>query len=425
LNLGAKEGVSNFLNGVTPKPKFGEGETKVNIKTTLKSSVAVAALFAIAAPVAPSANAADDTFSTGNKNMLKFSGYVARSLWYADDGLSSDVFNSDGANPGAESRVRWVAKGTLNESVTAGATIEMELPLSNKGNDQRLNTTISPGSGTETTTSTVWGVRHQFVWVNHKKMGKISLGHTNAASNGRAETTFSGTNMINASNGVTYGSGLLFIDTTNGTASPSVSAVSAGASTTNLDGLGRADVLRYDTPRFAGLALAASLTDNSSWDIGADYRAKFGGVKIRWQAQHNNTNAASATAAGDTSTSIAALHDSGVNATVAYGQRHLNGDGVITGSATRGSDGKFWYFNVGYRAKIFGVGSTNFSFGWNQSDDVVANTSKGEAKGITVVQMFNPIGGSMGITYKNYSYDTDTATFEDIDVIALQTIFNF
>ena len=35
-----------FLNS------FGEGETKVNIKTTLKASVAAAALFAVAVPVA-------------------------------------------------------------------------------------------------------------------------------------------------------------------------------------------------------------------------------------------------------------------------------------------------------------------------------------------------------------------------------------
>jgi len=391
----------------------------VNIKTTLKSSVAVAALFAIAAPVAPSVNAADDTFSTGNKNMLKFSGYVSRSLWYADDGYSEGVFNSDGVAPGAESRIRWVAKGTLNESVTAGATIEMELPLSNKEGTQRLGGPLT--AAVETTTSGGWGVRHHFVWVNHKKMGKISLGQTNAASNGRSETTFSGTNMINASGGVTYGSGLNYIDTTNGTASPSVSATTAGASTTNLDGLSRTDVIRYDTPRFAGLALATSYTGDSAWDVAADYRAKYGGVKIRVQAQHNNTSARSATAGGSTSMSMAGLHDSGVNGTFAYGQRHLIGPA----SAQRGSDGKFWYFNVGYRAKIFGVGSTNFSFGWNESMDITANTAKGEAKGFTVVQMFSPIGASMGITYKTYSQDTDTATFEDIDVIALQTIFNF
>ena len=392
----------------------------MNIKTTLKSSVAAAALFAIAAPVAPSVNAADDTLKSGNKNSLKISGYVARSLFYADDGLSDGVFNTDGSSPANESRVRWIAKGTLNESVTAGAPIEMELPLSNKESNMRLNTGIGAGNPTETTTSTAWGVRHHAVWVNHKKMGKISLGHTNAASNGRSETTFSGTNMINTSGGYSYGSGLFFISTDTAT-QPSVSAISISSATSNLDGLSRDDVLRYDTPRFGGLALATSYTGTNAWDVGADYRAKFGGIKVRVQAQHNNTNAASTTVAGTTSFSMAGLHDSGVNGSFAYGERSLNG----TTNAARGSDGKFWYFNVGYRAKIFGVGSTNFSFDWHKSDDIQATGSEANAKGVTVAQMFNPIGASMGITYKNYSHDTDTATFEDIDVIALQTIFNF
>jgi len=306
--------------------------------------------------------------------------------------------------------------------VTAGATIEMELPLSNKEGNQRLTDGTSvAGQGIDTVTSTAWGVRHQFVWVNHKKMGKISLGQTNAASNGRAETTFSGTNMINASGGVTYGSGLLFVDTTRGTNNPSVSAVTAGSTTTNLDGLSRVDVLRYDTPRFGGLLLATSLVGNGAWDVAADYRAKYGAVRVRVQAQHNNTSTVTEGTQGDTSMSAAALHDSGLNGTIAFGERYL--DGAV--NVGRGGEGSFWYFNLGYRAKIFGVGSTNFSFGWNKSDDIAAGNSTGEAKGVTVVQMISPIGASIGLTYKNYSYDTNTNTFEDIDVIAMQTIFNF
>ena len=47
-----------FLNS------FGEGETKVNIKLTLKASVAAAALFAVAVPVA-------EAGTIGNSNDMK------------------------------------------------------------------------------------------------------------------------------------------------------------------------------------------------------------------------------------------------------------------------------------------------------------------------------------------------------------------
>jgi len=390
----------------------------VNIKTTLKSSVAAAALFAIAAPVAPSANAADDTLSSGNKNSLKISGYVARAILYADDGTSDAVFLTDGST--SRTRVRWIAKGTLTENVTAGAMIEMVVPLSNARQSMTLQGTPIGNDGVQNATSTAWGVRHQFVWVNHKKMGKISLGQTNAASNGRSETTFSGTNMVDLSSAVPFGSGLAFIDTTNGTASPSVSSVTVGNAFTNYDGLGRGDALRYDTPRFAGLALAASYVAGGIWDVAGDYRAKFGATRVRVQAQYNNSAADSATTQGTASISGAALHDSGINGALAYGQRQL-----IASPGRTGNDGRFYYFNVGYRAKIFGVGGTNVSFSWNHTTDNEAGNSDGDSIGFSIAQIFNPIGANMVLSYRNYSYDTDTNTFEDVDLVSLQTVFNF
>ncbi|MCH7936952.1 MAG: hypothetical protein IH994_07665 [Proteobacteria bacterium] len=389
----------------------------MNIKTTLKSSVAAAALFAIAAPVAPSVNAADDTLSSGNKNSLKISGYVSKALSYADDGFSDALFITDGST--SRSRIRWVAKGTLNENVTAGAMIEMDIPLSNQRNAVTLGTLGT--DGVESNETQLWTIRHQFVWVNHKKMGKISLGNTNAASNGRSETTFSATNMVDLSSAKPFGGGINFIDTTNGRALASVSTVTVGAAFTNFDGRSRTDVLRYDTPRFAGLSLATSFIAGGDWDIAGDYRAKFGGVRIRVQAQFNSLSATSATAQSEASVSAAALHDSGVNAAFAYGQRNLDG----TANIGRQGDPKFWYFNVGYRAKVFGVGGTNFSFSWNRSTDLVAGNSDADSVGFSIAQIFNPISANMVFSYRNFSYDTATNTFDDVDVISLQTIFHF
>jgi len=405
--------------GLPQNKIFGEGETKVKFKTTLKSSVAAAALFAIAAPMAPSANAADDTLKSGNKNSLTISGYVAKSLMYADDGYSDSLFITDGST--SRSRVRWVAKGTLNENVTAGAMIEMDIPLSNQRNAMTLQaasgTPVGSADGTESAYTTSWGERHQFVWVNHKKMGKISLGNTNAASNGRSETTFSGTNMTDTSGMSNWGGGIAFLDITNGAASPCVSSVPPANAFTNLDGRSRTDVLRYDTPRFAGLALATSYIAGGDWDIGADYRAKFGGVKVRIQGQYNNSGATSTSVRSSASFSATALHDSGVNATIAYGEQDLQ-------TLSRDNP-NFVYFNVGYKAKIFGIGGTNFSVGWNRTSELVANNTESTGVSVTVAQIISPIGANMILSYRNYSYDTSTATFEDIDVIALGTVFNF
>ena len=81
--------------------------------------------------------------------------------------------------------------------------------------------------------------------------------------------------------------------------------------------------------------------------------------------------------------------------------------------------------DVGYRAKVFGVGSTNFSLNVNQSQDVAAETDEASSVGITIAQMFNPVGANMAVSYKNYSYDANTSSFSDIDVLSLQTVFKF
>jgi hypothetical protein len=219
--------------------------------------------------------------------------------------------------------------------------------------------------------------------------------------------------MAADSGGVVFGSGIRFIDTTAGT--KSVSATTVNAVFSNLDGLSRTDVLRYDTPRFGGLALATSYIAGGDWDIGADYRAKAGAIKLRVQAQYNNTSATSTTRSDEMSMSAAALHDSGLNGAIAFGKRE------VTGS----NDPSFVDVDFGYRAKIFGVGGTNFSVNVQHTDDLSADNSDARSVGFTIAQLIDPVGASMAVTYKNYTFDTASNSFDDIDVLSLQTVFKF
>jgi len=434
------------LKGITPDFKFGEGETKVNIKTTLKSSVAVAALFAVAAPVA---NAADDTFSSGNKNSLSMSGQVVRMLSHADDGSTDDTFFSDGA--WATSRVRWVAKGTLSPNVTAGATIEMNIPTSNDAGTQTLGT-HAQDQGDDTTDDTSWDIRHEYVWVNHKKMGKLSFGNTNTASNGRSESEYNGIGMFAASAASSELPNNTWQDTSTASAPAASGVASIGAAIGNFDGGSRSDVVRYDLPSIAGLQLATSMIAGGAWDVGAAYSGKFGGITFKAQAGFLNYGASATSTNFTANGSIAVLHDSGLNATFAAGKTNFSGpasktDGSSTVSATNvtsgvandaGNDGvedpHFYYWGVGYKAKIFGVGGTNFAFGWNQTNDQVqvATVEDAEAQSFAfaVVQSFDAIGGSVGLRYQRLTLDAKNAagadrTFDDIDIITLGTVFKF
>ncbi|MFP6735932.1 MAG: hypothetical protein VB959_19100, partial [Rhodospirillales bacterium] len=144
------------------------------------------------------------------------------------------------------------------------------------------------------------------------------------------------------------------------------------------------------------------------------------------QAQYNNSNAGFSV--GDTTVTESAwsmsagfLHDGGINASAAFGRADLGGVGQPVDRDTP----HFYNFTVGYRAKVFSAGGTNISFNWNHTEGNAATDSQGDAMGITVGQIFTSIGANMALIYRNYSYDTDTQSFDDVDIFGLQTVFNF
>ena len=401
-------GGSNVYQGVTPKPEFGEGETKVNIKTTLKTSVAAAALFAFAAPMAtPTAEAGN--VSSGKKNSLTMSGYVTRSLLYADDGDKSQLFILDGGT--SESRIRWVAKGTLNENVTAGAMIELEIPLSNQQDTATLG-----DNGDSSSDVSLWGIRHQFVWVSHKKMGKISLGQTNAANNGGAEASLSGTTNVDLSGLANFAEGVRFVETTNGVNALSRSELVKSVST-SFDATSRTDVIRYDLPKFAGLNLAVSLNGGGGGEVGVKYSKKFGGIKLLVKGGYSGTSATSTSVASIVNVSGAVLHDSGLNASISYGTRDQKAAGR--------KDPENFFVSVGYKAKIFGVGGTNINLMYNNTDDLAAEGDDAKTIGFTILQHFDPIGAYVALSYRNYEFNRPGKTFDDVDAVFFTTLFNF
>ncbi|MDA1089839.1 MAG: porin [Proteobacteria bacterium] len=421
----------------------------MNIKTILKSSVAATALFAVAVPMSTTANAADDTLSSGQKTKLKVSGYVSRAIWHADDGTSDKTFFTGGA--GTQTRVRWIASGTLNENVTAGATIEIELPKPNNEAASVLQSGARPGNAsTDSADKTNWDIRHEYVWVNHKKFGKVSLGQTDHGFGGSYGQTFSGTGSIDSDSGVSFGNGLTFVNTS--AAAKAVSTNTTGAvfsgRRNNSD---RGDLIRYDTPKFMGFDAKTSLHDNGTADVSVGYGGKFGSFAVKSRAGYVNKDgdvSHNFTAAG----SIAVQHDSGLNAS--FGAYKVNFAGPRSKSALSatinsamlsgpqdgnnlgGRDDAYSYnFRLGYNAaKLVGVGPTSFGLQYVTSQNEKENDGDAESWSIGVVQKFSALGMDVGLVYSNYAYSAESETtvgtktaetYDDIDVIALQTVFNF
>jgi len=418
----------------------------VNIKTVLKSSVAATALFAFATPMSTTAMAADDTFSSGQKTKLVMSGYVGRAIWHADDGTSDKTFQS--GMPASPSRIRWVASGTLNDNITAGATMELSMPESQTEGSATLNGAVDPTvGGVDGADNAAWGIRHEYVWVNHKKFGKLSLGQTAVASASRGEISANGTDYSRS--GRNYGRGITFVNTT--AAANAVSTNTVGAVFGDLD-VSRTDVLRYDTPTFLGARASIARHHDSDVSVGLNYGGKFGGFAVAAGAGYINQNGSSTSSNFIAMGSISVLHDSGLNVSYQTGKQNFSGPQSKSNQASSlsatvvdvaedannlgGRDDPYFHgVQLGYRAaKLVGVGGTNFALTWQSTQNLKENDGDATSWSIRVQQAFTSLGATMALSYQRYSYDSEgevtvgtkiNEDYDDIDVIALATTFNF
>jgi len=389
----------------------------VNIKTTLKASVAAAALFAIAAPVATTANAADDTFSTGNKNSLTMSGYISRGLYWADDGPNSGLFNTTGETAG--SRVRWVASAKFSETVDVGGLLEYELPHSNHDPSSKFNDESGATQGEETFADAAdWAIRRENVWISHKTMGKITLGKTTNPSDGGWRVNFAKNGGTGAATDYeNVGGSIEFV---NGT---SYTAVTVNASRDEVNPGGAVDAIRYDLPTLpGGLVVGVSMDDNGSADINGKITGKTGNVTTAFGLGYKNTTGSSTTTEYALAASAGVLLDSGFHASVAVGMAPAK-----LKTATNGSKSSIGVM-LGYNTTAGDIGATGISLGWHQSKNTGARGQIGTTFAFTLAQYFDSIGATAALVFRTHQYENERlshTSVNDVDTLGIQTVFNF
>jgi len=409
----------------------------VTLKNTLKSSVAVAALFAIATPVTAEAG----NITNGKTAKLAITGQIVKTISRLDDGASDKTFITDG--DWTSSRLRWVATTKLSDATTVGGTIEMNIPQSQPASGANLG---SPNADGAFGADSAWGIRHQYVHASNKGFGKVYLGQTSTASDGAGESTFSGTGIFAGSDGSGYGSGVLFINKTTST-NPQQSSVKVSGAIGNMDHSGRADTLRYDTPTIAGIKGQIGVRPkDGDIDMQLKYNDKYDDVKVRARIGYSSYNA-TATKNYITTGSVALGHDSGLNIAFAAGVTQLVNDGdgsngksdwtsaleAIDTAGDGNDDPTFWAVTLGYNTKLMSAGKTAFSINYNESSNHVqaANNDDNQGTSLTVAatQAISSIGTTIGVEYAHYEYESKSAaaenTYEDVDAISLMTVFKF
>ncbi len=360
----------------------------------LKTGIAAGVLIALGG------TAHAGTVSNSNGMSVTLGGYVDRAVLYADDGKDSTAAVVDNEN--LSSRFFIVGEGKVNEALTAGFKMEFDF-RDNSSSSVTIDDSNSNGNagvGENGVGATSFSQRHMDAYFSHATLGKFSIGQGASASDGIAETDMSGTGIV-AYSGVADMAAAVKFRPSSTTYGPAIGDVSS-----NMDGLGLDDRIRYDTPTFGGFGLATSFVSGGAGDVSVNFSGKFGGIDVGAAAGYWNNSSLSTTDDGGYAGSVSAKHDSGVSLTLAGGKTQKK--------ATGRDDASFMYGKLAYTVGLTSVGDTSFGVDYGVYKDVAQNNDEMTTFGLQVVQSLADVGTEVYLGYRNHELDRTGTSYDDI-----------
>ena len=380
-------------------------------KKTLQTSVAAAALFAFAVPFAGPASAAGNTVVNGKSQIsLAVTGQVSRIFRITDDGNTTNYHHTSNSFSG--NRVRFIGTAKAWDSLTIGTRIEFQ--FNNRTSNESGNFAANGAKDEDTGDDTGIDPRYQDI-AFAGKWGKFYMGKGDSAANNTAEADLSGTQIAaNVTAGDIFGGSHFLIDNLPAGTSqdPNLNGGLSGprASTIfrSFDALSRTQRIRYDTPKYFGTVVSAGLNQGPIPDVAIRWAGSFAGTKAVVRAGWMNRSSASSTRGTQFDGSASVLHSSGLNLTVAGGIENLKG------TANLGRDNPTeLYFKVGYKAKVWDAGTTNFFADYADYDDTTANGDEGTSYSFGITQILDDYATELFVVFNIAEFDDSTTNSYD------------
>ncbi|MBN9263769.1 MAG: porin [Hyphomicrobium sp.] len=390
------------------------------------------------------------------KVSVTISGQISQQLMFWDDGIQKDMYISGPAQSNSRWRITGSAK--ISPAISAGFIYEFEAFRSGStsqnqsngpgpGNTVRSSFPVSRDVGDDGGASSA-NLREAMAWIEHERLGRVSLGAGSSAANNIILVDLSGKGMA-ASNDVRLMNSGFRVRTVNNISGGANPYATVGNRTWANFFQGGQDWLnernqhiQYRTPTIAGFTLGASFGEDNYWDVALRYAGEFNGVRVAAgigysvRSEYNATaiatglNGATSFAAGgggfictincekevkQLAGSASIRHmPTGLFFTGAAGQRDDNNfdtfsttTGLVT--STRSFDSSFYYLSGGVARNFFGIGDTvlfgEYSQwkGMGQEYVAVGGDSKVEHWGIGILQNVDAAAMEFWLTYKNYS----------------------
>ena len=335
---------------------------------------------------------------------LVLSGRSAHMVRLKDNGQTSAIIISGNAE--TETMINLAGTGKVSDDIDVKTTIEF-------GETSSVTQLIDSNNLTDD--QGTFNIRQLNIKLTSKTYGAFTIGDGSLATDGyNGKGDMSGTRLVQTDGGAMIGAEP-FKNSTTGANSGITGAIFA-----NHDA-GRTDNVRYDSPRFAGFQAQASFANEDDHNVGLNYGADFGGVKVQgaiaYDVRHNGGGLAAGNADANTiNGSIGMLLPMGLSAAVAFSD--VDADAV-------NADRDKIYVKVGYMFTGSELGTTMIAVDWSRNQIDNLTNDEGERFSLGVVQNVEPLGAEVYAAYHNFAADRTNISIDDITVITAGLRFRF
>jgi hypothetical protein len=377
------------------------------------------------------------TARKGNRKVsLTVSGQVETAIMAWDNGERSDVYVVDVPTVGG-TFFQFNGDAKINPSLSAGFLIQVGFDRGARSHqvtqddDDGVSGTTGAGDTSIVVTLANW-------YLDHKDLGRITVGRANTATAGITGIDLGGAGVI-ANVNVGYwnrsfaanGTGLNWADL-------------LGGGTVNGSTLSRGNVINYTAPTFGGFSASAAWGENDMWDVALRYAGEHAGFRVAAGIGYSSN----AGGLGE----VTSLRDAlfGQEPTMVKGSAsilhvatglylsgaYINQDNDLAGR----NDTTLWYLNGGIAKNWTGLGNTVLYGEYANVEDGVASTTNtaagGSASGGTsglfatsdatvwglgIVQHIDAAAMEVFLSYRNYSGDVTrdgrTQDADDMQVV--------
>jgi predicted porin len=323
------------------------------------------------------------TARKGNRKVsLKIYGQVNQSLLIWDDGQNSDAYVVD--NDSSASRIGFKGKAKINNDWSAGYRIEIGVY---SAESDRVDQDNDDGDGNRL------DLRRSEMFIKSKTFGKVTWGLTSTALDGTTKADLSGTHVVARNGGLRYIEDFFIIDNTGASTNTRWGKIFDGD--TELD---RDNVIRYETPTFAGFKVSASWGEDDQWSVAAFYKAKFDQFKIKAAIGYGEEQEDLKDASEHFNGSASIMHTpTGIFVTGSAGEREFKSDGDVE---------TFYQIKAGIQQKWNSLGKTTLYGEYVHGD--TDDTGEGDIYGFGVVQKVDAAAMELYAGFRHYEADLDT-----------------